>query len=160
MSLFEDNRYEWRETYFVFFLEEARPSKAQMDKYLKGLGSRYEVRDVRTDENGRFESATILAPDDHAGMDITYVSGDEVREQLDEMLDEIGKATLNVGQVDKLAKLSKCNARFDIYHFEQVASDEDDEDDMLDPGALLIVLEGLAKLCNGVGFDPQTGTLM
>ncbi len=160
MSLFEDNRYEWRETYFIFFLDKSRPSKSQMEKFLKELGSRYKVRDVRTDDDHRFESATVLAPDDYAGMDVTYVAGDEVREQLDEMLEEIGKATLNVGQVDKLAKIAKCNARFDIYHFEQVASEEADEDEMLDPGALLIVLERLTKLCDGVGFDPQTGTLM
>jgi hypothetical protein len=133
-----------------------------MEKFLKDLGQRYEVHDVRTDDDGRFESATVLAPDDFAGMDITYVSGDEVREQLDEMLEEIGKATLNIGQIDKLTKIAKCDARFDIYHFEQVGSSDDDfeGDEMLDPGALLIVLERLAKLCNGVGFDPQSGTLM
>jgi hypothetical protein len=160
MSLFEDDRFTWRETYFVFFDEKSRPSKSHMEKFLKDLGGRYDVRDVRTDDQGLFESATVLAPDDYAGMDVTYVSGEEVREQLDEMLEDIGKATLNVGQVDKLTRLSKSDARFDVYHFEQVASGEDDEDEMLDPGALLIVLERLAKLCNGVGFDPQTGTLM
>jgi hypothetical protein len=161
MSLFEDDRYTWRETYFVYFFEKSRPSRTQMEKFLKELGSRYRVHDVRTDDDGRFESATVLAPDDFSGMDITYVTGDEVREQLDEMLEEIGKATLNVGQVDKLKKIAQCDARFDVYHFEQVGFDDDFEgDEMLDPGALLIVLERLAKLCDGVGFDPQTGTLM
>jgi hypothetical protein len=160
MSLFEDDRYSWRETYFVFFDEKSRPSRSQMEKFLKELGTRYEVRDVRTDDDARFESATVLAPDDFAGMDITYVGGEEVREQLDEMLEDVGKATLNVGQVDKLMKISKCDARFDVYHFEQMASGDGDEDEMLDPGALLIVLERLAKLCSGVAFDPQTGTLM
>ena len=71
MSLFEDDRYSWRETYFVFFDEKARPTKSQMEKFLKELGTRYEVRDVRTDDDGRFESATVLAPDDYAGMDVT-----------------------------------------------------------------------------------------
>jgi hypothetical protein len=161
MSLFEDNRYSWRETYFVFFDEKSRPSKSQMEKFLKELGGRYDVHDIRTDDDGRFESATVLAPDDYAGMDITYIGGEEVREQLDEMLEDVGKATLNVGQVDKLMKISKCDARFDVYHFEQVAFENGgEEDEMLDPGALLIVLERLAKVCSGVAFDPQTGTLM
>jgi hypothetical protein len=158
MSLFEDDRYTWRETYFVFFDEKSRPMPSQMEKFFKDLGGRYEVHDVRLDDDGRFESATVLAPDDYAGMDITYVSGEEVREQLDEMLEDIGKATLNVGQVDKLTKIARCDARFDVYHFEQTGGEDDDE--MMDPGALLIVLERLAKLCSGVGFDPQTGTLM
>lgn len=158
MSLFEDDRYTWRETYFVFFDDKTRPSPSQMEKFFKDLGGRYEVHNVRLDDDGRFESATVLAPDDYAGMDVTYVAGEEVREQLDEMLEDIGKATLNVGQVDKLTKIARCDARFDVYHFEQVAAEEDDE--MMDPGALLIVLERLAKLCSGVGFDPQTGTLM
>jgi hypothetical protein len=160
MSLFEDDRYTWRETYFVFFDEKSRPSTSQMEKFLKDLGGRYQVHDIRTDDDGKFESATVLAPDDYAAMDITYVAGEEVREQLEEMLEDVGKATLNAGQVDKLTKISKCDARFDVYHFEQVAPSEDDEDEMMDPGALLIVLERLAKLCRGVGFDPQTGTLM
>ena len=31
---------------------------------------------------------------------------------------------------------------------------------MLDPGALLLVLETLAELTSGITVDPQTGTLM
>lgn len=159
MSLFEDDQYHWRETFFVFFDEKMRPAPAKMEKFLKELGPGYEVRDIRTDDDGRFESATVLAPGDFAAMDITYIGGEEVIEQLDQMSEEIGKATLNAGQVEKLRKIANCNARFDIYHFEQVAVDED-EADMMDPGALLIVLERLAKVCDGVGFDPQSGQLM
>ena len=47
-------------------------------------------------------------------------------------------------------------------HFEEasfVGGDEGD-DDPLDPGALLLVMECLAKLCRGVGVDPQSGSLM
>jgi hypothetical protein len=159
MSLFENDRYQWRETYFVFFDESARPSASQFERFLKELGPNYEVREVRTDDDGRFESATVLAPGDFAAMDITYVGGDEVTEQIEQMSEDLGKATLNAGQVEKLRKIVRCNARFDIYHFEQIA-EEEDEADMMDPGGLLIVLERLAKLCSGVGLDPQSGQLM
>ncbi|MBW3596768.1 MAG: hypothetical protein KY475_05770 [Planctomycetes bacterium] len=159
MSLFEDDHYQWRETFFVFFDERSRPSPSQFQKFLAELGSNYEVREVRTDDDGRFESATVLAPGDFAAMDITYVGGDEVTEQIEQMSEDLGNATLNAGQVEKLRKITRCNARFDIYHFEQMA-EEEDEADMMDPGGLLIVLERLAKLCDGVGLDPQSGQLM
>jgi hypothetical protein len=55
--------------------------------------------------------------------------------------------------------LQQCDARFDIFHFEHVASDGEDEDG-LDPGSLIIVLKRLARLCHGIGVDPQSGTLM
>jgi hypothetical protein len=60
----------------------------------------------------------------------------------------------------KLARLPQCDARLDIMHFEQVVESEDGEDDMLDPSALLLVLEALVKLTGGVGIDPQAGALM
>ena len=38
--------------------------------------------------------------------------------------------------------------------------DEEEQDEMIDPGALLTVLERLAKLCNGVGFDPAASSVL
>ena len=37
---------------------------------------------------------------------------------------------------------------------------EDEADEMLDPSALLIVLDALVELTGGVGVDPQSGTLL
>jgi len=56
-----------------------------------------------------------------------------------------------------------CNGRFDVLHFEQVTEpgDEDEAgDEMLDPGAILLVLAALAKLTGGVAIDPQSGTVI
>jgi len=158
MSLFEDPRYQWRETYFVLFDEQNRPSAKQVESELKQLGSRYEITGIRTDDQDRFESITLLSPSDFAAMDITYISGEEVTEQIAEFGDEIKNATLTEDEIRKVAKLSKCNARFDVFHFEQVVDEEEDE--ILDPGALLIVLEQLAGLCNGVCIDPQSGSVL
>ena len=46
------------------------------------------------------------------------------------------------------------------FHFEQVAGSNHEEEDFLDPGGLLIVLERLAELCRGVSVDPQSGSFM
>ena len=53
-----------------------------------------------------------------------------------------------------------------MLHFEQVAdlpengSEDEEPEELLDPGALLAVLDALAKLTGGVAIDPQSGTLL
>ena len=161
MSLFENEAYRWRETYFVVFRKKNRPSADALLELLKTLGSRYEVQDVRRDEQERFESLTLLSPDDFAAMDISYVVGEEVKEQVEQLSEELENAQLTDLERRKWERLKTFDARFDIYHFEQVVlPDEGDDESFLDPGALLIVLQRLAKLCHGVGVDPQSGTLV
>ena len=62
----------------------------------------------------------------------------------------------------KLARLKSFDAKFDLLHFERKSDDdaEDELDEMLDPSALLIVLDALVELTGGVGVDPQSGTLL
>jgi hypothetical protein len=158
MSLFEDDRYRWRETYFVLFRESNRPLAKAVEQTLKELGGRYEIAELKADEQARFESLTLHSPYDYAAMDIAYLAGDDVRAHVDEIMKELKESSLTKLEKAKLKQLEECDARFDIYHFEQLVDEEEDE--YLDPGALLIVLERLAKLANGVGIDPQSGALM
>ncbi len=161
MSLFENDEFRWRDTYFVLFHEKDRPSATEALQSFDTLGPRYKVQDVRFDEEGRLESLTLLSPDDFAAMDISYISGEEVEEQVQSLSSEMGVGQLTKEETKKLKWLQGCNARFDIYHFEQVVvPDDDDDESFLDPGALLIVLQRLAALCHGVGIDPQTGTVI
>lgn len=157
MSLFGDDRYEWRETYFVYLRDADRPTAAAVQETLD-VG-RSEFTDLRADENGLFESVTIRSHEDFSGMDITFVTGAEVTEQIEELLRDMVKQTLTDDDRQKLNVMGECNARFDIFHFEEVASKDGDEE-FLDPGALLLVLERLARICNGVGIDPQSGSLI
>ncbi|MEO8498273.1 MAG: hypothetical protein ABI614_24685 [Planctomycetota bacterium] len=162
MSLFENDLYQWRETYFVMFPESSRPRADAVVAALKKQDAHYEISELVTDDDGQLESLTLRSPEDSSAMDITYVSGEEVTEQRDELLNTIARSTLREGDRDKLNFLGECDSRFDIYHFEEasfVGGDEGD-DDPLDPGALLLVMECLAKLCRGVGVDPQSGSLM
>jgi hypothetical protein len=92
-------------------------------------------------------------------MDISYVSGEEVSDQVDELQRDM-KGSIDAADRPKLDQLSQCDAKFDILHFEQVAEDEDDESEMLDPSALLGVMDALIELTKGVGIDPQSGSLM
>ena len=50
-----------------------------------------------------------------------------------------------------------------MLHFEQIPEDPDEsgeDEEMLDPSALLVVLGVLAKLTHGVAVDPQAGTFL
>ncbi|MBC8352365.1 MAG: hypothetical protein H8E66_10285 [Planctomycetes bacterium] len=162
MSLFENKLYQWRETYFVLFVQPTRPQAAAVAATLKEQDSHYELENIVANEVGQLESLTLRSPEDSSAMDITFVTGEEVTEQREELLNSLAKSTLGEGDRDKLNFLGDCDSRFDIYHFEQASfiGGDEDEDDPLDPGALLIVMECLAMLCDGVGIDPQSGSLM
>jgi hypothetical protein len=161
MSLFENDQYRWRETYFVLFHEDHRPTLDEVVEALEKLGKRYHITDKR-DTLGRFESVTLVSPSDFAAMDITYTSGEEVETHVQELLKEMRGMTLSEEERAKLKRLPTCNARFDVYHFEQVLEGEraGEEEEFLDPGALLVVLNRLAKLCHGISIDPQSGAVM
>lgn len=165
MSLFENDTYQWRETYFILFAEPHRPLAKDVERALKRLDPRYVIRDLRVDEQGRFESLTLESPDDYAGMDISLVQGDEVIEQTQGLVKDLRKATSTAEERRQLQQLLTLRCRFDVYHFEQlvfVGRDDDDPDDdnFLDPGALLMVMERLAGLCQGTIIDPQANAIL
>ncbi|HTU24121.1 MAG TPA: hypothetical protein VMF30_01910 [Pirellulales bacterium] len=162
MSTFERDNFQWRETYFVLFDTVKRPSLSRVEKALKGLNSRFRLTAGVADDDGHFESLTLLSPDDYAALDISYVSGDEVREQGESLYQELKSSVADEHERAQLARLPKCDARFDLFHFEELTAGTggDDPDEMLDPSALLVVLEALARLTKGVGVDPQSGTLL
>jgi hypothetical protein len=161
MSTFEDSRYRWRETYFVLFPAAKRPPLGIVEKKLASLSKRYQLSNQTGDAEGKFESLTLASPDDFAALDICYTSGPEVLEQAAELVQEMG-ATAAPEQRPVLRRIKQYDGRFDVLHFEQIAdaADEDDEDELLDPSALLIVLEALAKITGGVAVDPASGTIL
>src|SRR5260221_12125594 len=106
-----------------------------------------------------------MSPDDYAALDISFESGEEVIEQRALLYQELKSSVADAEEKAKLAKMSKCDARFDLLHFEQVTAEvveknDDEFDEILDPSALLIVLDALVELTGGVGVDPQSGTLL
>ena len=160
MSLFENSDYQWRETYFVLFDQDSRPDADALKTALQSVREKYDVSEIR-EEEGEVASMTLISPYDFSAMDISYVSGDDVTAQVDELLGQINMADLTDEEKQKVDLIPQFNARFDIYHFEKVFMDGGaEEEEFLDPGALLIVLEQLAKLCRGVGVDPQSGAIM
>jgi hypothetical protein len=163
MSMFEDGRYRWRETYFVFFDAKKQPKLSSVTKALSALNSRFLLTNLNADEDGRIDSLTLISPDDYAALDICFTSGDEVVEQAASLVEDLKKAGPDNPPPVPWSQIKKYDGRFDVLHFEQVSEDveENAEDDgMLDPSALLVVLGALAELTAGVAIDPQAGTFL
>jgi hypothetical protein len=161
MSLFADSRYQWRETYFVLFERKNRPKAADVKRSLAELGSRIEVLHLHATKDGLLDSMTVLSHADAAGMDVTFVAGEEVKEQLAEVKQEWQSRKLNATEKLRLAKLLASDARYDVFHFEEITDfPAEDDDGPLDPGTLLLVLSKLAHLCHGQSLDPQSGELL
>jgi hypothetical protein len=160
MSTFENHDFKWRETYFVLFDSARRPMLEEVKRRLLKINPRFELSNGEADDTGHFDSITLRSPQDYAAMDISYVSGEEVSDQVDELQRDM-KGSIDAADRPKLTQLSQCDAKFDILHFEQVSDeDADDESEMLDPSALLSVMDALIELTKGVGIDPQSGSLM
>lgn len=162
MSTFERGEFKWRETYFVLFDSCKRPTLKRIERMLHDLNERFQLSNARADEDGRFESITVMSTDDYAALDISYETGEEVVEQCGLLVEELKPSVTDQEERAKLARLSKCDARFDLLHFEQMTDDvvEEEGDEMLDPSALLIVLDALVELTDGVGVDPASSTLL
>ena len=161
MSTFENDRYRWRETYFVLFPASRRPMLKVVEKKLADLSNRYRLENLGEDEQGRFESLTLISPDDFAALDVCYTGGDEVLEHVRELVQELA-STVEPEQKILLKRLKEYNGRFDVLHFEQVSesADEDEPDELLDPSTLLTVLDELTRVTGGIAVDPQSGTIL
>ena len=162
MSLFENDQYRWRETYFVQFPARNRPSLAKVRQALSTLGNGLELVNPSADGRGRFESITILSPDDFAAIDVSFLAGEEVLEQAGELADEMTSGGCDEDIRRHAQKLRRYDGRFDVLHFEQITDfdDQDEPEGMLNPSTLLLVLDCLAQLTDGLAVDPQTGTLI
>ena len=161
MSSFEREGYQWRETYFVFFDRTRRPSLAQVKKRLHRLGKQFRLDGAAADSDGEFETISLISDSDFAAVDLAYEEGDAVVQQAISLAREFRPSQLDPQERKQIEQLNQCNARLDLLHFENKAAEDplDDEDEMLDPSALLLVLDAMVDLTGGVGIDPASGSL-
>ena len=163
MSMFENNQYRWRETYFVLFDSRKRPTLETVQQALSVLSDRYVLTNLSADEEGQFDSLTLLSPDDFAALDICYTSGVEVLEHGIELAEEIERTAADAEEAAHAKQVKLCDARFDVLHFEQVpdpSGGADETEEIFDPSALLLVLNALAKVTEGIALDPQAGSVL
>ena len=161
MSMFENPRFRWRETYFVLFARQHRPAADVVQSALARLDPDFRIDAVRLDDRGELESLTLLAPGAYSALDICYLEGEDVVEQVRELQQELMHSTLAKEDHERLRTLAGCDARFDVLHFEEVCDEQGEEvDEMFDPGALILVLQELCRLTQGVAVDPASATFV
>lgn len=120
MSLFEDDRYEWRETYFVLFPSTRRPSLREVHNALGKLYPNIRLRDSQSDEEGNLEILSVISTENCAGIDIIYQQGESVTYEMNALIDEIEKQTSSMKSIETLEKARFYDAKLEILHFEQV----------------------------------------
>lgn len=120
MSLYDDDRYDWRETYFVLFDPERRPRTKDVHRTLIRRAGTFRVLDEQTESDGTLRSLTIASYEDHSALEIRYAEGDAVQAENAAMIE-----TLREGSSPEewilLKKAAQCRARFEVMHFEQTA---------------------------------------
>lgn len=159
----------WRETYFILFSIEDRPTLAQVESSIHEASKRLNVTDLQANDDGLFNSAVVQAPEDNAAMEISFEAGESVMEQSAELAKQLRKQL----DGDQLAQLIRADARLDVMHFERLPESagelgmeeqmDDDEallGEALDPASLITVVDALSQLTGGLAFDPASGDLM
>lgn len=150
--------YRWRETYYIMFPADRRPTLTQIERVLGEVGRHIQFDNLTADEDGHFESLVLQSPDDYAALEISYEAGEAVIEQAV----DLAKQLKSDADSDQLAQLLKSDARLDVMHFERVVHDAagDDEEGMLDPSCLLMAVDLLREMTEGIAIDPASGAIL
>ena len=53
------NEFEWRETYFILFKANNRPTLTQVERAIGSLSDRLQLQNLRANDEGRFESVMV-----------------------------------------------------------------------------------------------------
>jgi len=163
MSLFQDGRYQWRETCFVLFDPGRQPTIEQVKSAISAIEN-LEILKPVFDDMGRLESVSICSTCETVAFDLCYLEGEEVVESLEDLLYDLKHSALEPDQEGSLKRIASSTARFDVLHFQLVAQedpqDDFEEEEDFDPGTLLLLLDVLADLTGGVAVDPQSGVIL
>lgn len=156
----DSDQYQWRETYFIWFEALRRPQLSEAEDVVRRLRGHFELDSGEADGEGLISALTVRSREDHAALEIECAAGADVLTEGATMAAELSPG--DGVDADKLARLKRCDARFEVMHFEEVSdgSSGEDPDDMFDPSALLVVLEALVRLTDGICVDPQAGAIM
>ncbi|MDR2755882.1 MAG: hypothetical protein LBC20_09265 [Planctomycetaceae bacterium] len=120
MSLFSDERYTWRETYFVLFDPAMRPRLSDVRRELRHVAGTLTILDNKAEPNGNLVSMTVASYEDHAALEIAYHEGNNVHSEIG-LLTELLEKGSTPKEKEQLHHAKKYCAKFEILHFEQTA---------------------------------------
>jgi len=125
MSMFDDNRFCWRETYLVMLDRLKRPVAAEAVRRLQKLDKRFEITmpgDAKSCDcaNRLLESLVVVAPNDSAAVEIRYGEGAEVVKEFATLADELERHEPSAKERKKIARARELTAKIELLHFEQI----------------------------------------
>ena len=120
MTLFNDERYDWRETYFVYFESAHRPKLTEIRRSLRMHAPFLDVLDTKTEQDGRIIEMTIASYEDHAALEIVYREGEDILTEAQNLALSLKEEAVPE-ELLKLHIISQYTTRLDVHHFEQTA---------------------------------------
>ena len=120
MTLFDDDRYDWRETYFVYFESSHRPKLPDVRRALQTYAPFFHILNSKAAPDGNLVEMTIASYEDHAALEIVYQEGDHILTEARHLAQTLEKDA-SAGERLQLQKIVQYKMRFDIHHFEQTA---------------------------------------
>ena len=120
MTLFDDNRYDWRETYFIYFDSAHRPKLPEIRRALQTYAPLFYILGSQTEPDENLVEMTIASYENHAALEITYREGKEILAEARHLARSLEKEASEEERA-QLQKIVRCRSRFDVHHFEQTA---------------------------------------
>ena len=121
MSLYDDERYTWRETYFVLIDDlRCRPLLDDIQQALQPQWQTLKILDGTANAEGRLRTLTIASYEDHSALEIVFRYGRAVVAEMGALIRTIEKGC-SPGEKTRLHSAKRWAARLDVLHFEQTA---------------------------------------
>jgi hypothetical protein len=120
MSLFSDERYTWRETYFVLFDPARRPQLSAVRRELRHVAGALSILESKSEPNGNLLEMMVASYEDHAALEIVYHEGKTVQTEIARLTELLEKGS-TAKEKKQLLNAQKFQAKFEILHFEQTA---------------------------------------
>lgn len=130
MSLFNDERYCWRETYFIVCSPALRPKFAEFSAMLEKSIPTLRIRDKKVDSFDSIEFLSVVSLEDKSGLDIVYQENENSLQETAALLDEIQQQTTTDKTRQLADKASSFTGRLDVLHFEQTSERTVNEPDL------------------------------
>ena len=120
MTLFDDDRYDWLETYFVYFESAHRPQLPDVRRALKVYAPFFHILSSKADPSGNLVEMTVASYENHAALEIIYREGNDILDEAKHLVRSL-KNDASEEERTQLQKIVHCKVRFDVHHFEQTA---------------------------------------
>ena len=121
MSLYDDERYTWRETYFVLIDDlRRRPRLDELRRELQPQFQTLKILDGSANPERRLRTLTVASYEDHSALEIVFRQGTGITAEIDALIRTIERSC-SLKERHRLRSAKKWVAKLDVLHFEQTA---------------------------------------